>query len=421
MSHDSPDDQTPGSQKPRPVKVLRFVVLLVLVAAIVAVSGITSRRKSDEKLAHWTKERAIPTVAIVHPKRDDEIRTIRLPGDVEAFYSASLHGQVSGYVQDWKLDIGAKVKRGQTLATIDTPEVDERITRAQGELAKAKAQQALAHVTADRWRTLSGSSAVSQQAIDEKEANAVASDAQVDAARADLQKLHALKGFANIVAPFDGVITARNIDIGSLVAANASNKPPLFVVADVHEMRIYVRAPEVFAAVMRQGMKAKLSLPEYPTRTFPAVIATTSEAIDKKSRALLVELHADNKEGMLKPGAFAEVSFELPPNPKALILPASALVFHDLFTYVATVDNHSRIRLKKIRITRDYGSRVEIEGGLSPEDRIVRNPLQSMAEGDLVRISEGTAEKTSDDTKPGDPKSGDTKSGSKLADEDGTK
>ncbi len=414
MNHDSADGQTPGPPKLRPVRALRFVVLLIFVAALVAVSGITSRRKSDEKLAHWTNAQAVPTVAVVHPEPDTEIRTIRLPGDVEAFYSASLHGQVSGYVKDWKFDIGAKVKRDQTLAIIDTPEVDERITRAEGDLAKAKAQQALAHVTAQRWQLLRGSSAVSQQAIDEKEADAVAADAQVDAAKADLQKLRALKGFANIVAPFDGVVTARNVDIGSLVSADAGTKPPLFVVSDVSQMRVYVRAPEVFAAVMQQGMKAKLSLPEYAERTFPAEVATTSNAIDQKSRALLVELHAENKDGALKPGAFAEVTFDLPPKPHSLLLPSSALVFHDLFTYVATVDEQSRIRLKKIKISRDYGSRVEIEGGLSAADRVVRNPLQSMSDGDLVRVLESTTGQASDGSKSGEPKGR-----SKLAEKDG--
>jgi RND family efflux transporter MFP subunit len=414
MNHDSADGQTPGPPKLRPVRALRFLVLLIFVAGLVAVSGITSRRKSDEKLAHWTNAQAIPTVAIVHPEPDSERRTVRLPGDVEANYSASLHGQVSGYVSDWKFDIGARVKRGQTLAIIDTPEIDERITRAEGDLAKAKAQQALAHVTAQRWQMLRGSSAVSQQAIDEKDADALAADAQVDAAKADLQKLRALKGFANIVAPFDGVITARNIDIGSLVSADAGNKPPLFVVSDISQMRIYVRAPEVFAAVMQQGMKAKLTLPEYADRAFPAEVATTSNAIDRKSRALLVELHAENKDGALKPGAFADVAFELPPKLHSLILPSSALVFHDLFTYVATVNEQSRIRLKKIRISRDYGSRVEIEGGLSAQDRVVRNPLESMADGDLVRVLDGSTDHTSEGPNPGE-----VKGGSNLAEKDG--
>lgn len=387
MSHDPAKPSEGGSPSYRPVKAMRFIVLLVLAAVLVAATGVNNRRKEERKLATWTDEQAITNVAVVNPKLDKEVRTVTLPGNVEAFYAASIHGQVSGYVQNWKYDIGAKVKAGEVLATIDTPEVDQRVTAAQGELAKAKANQALAHVTAQRWRTLSGSSAVSQQAIDEKEAGATAADAEVDAAKANLSKLEALKGFAKITAPFDGVITARNIDIGSLVSADSSNRQPLFVVSDVHEMRIYVRAPQVYAAVLKVGMNAKLHLPDYPDRAFDVHIATTSNAIDNKSRALLVELHADNKDGLLKPGAFTQVVFELPPEPNAMTVPSSALLFRDLYTYVATVDNQSRIRLKRIQIARDYGARVQIDGGLSIEDRIVRNPPESLAEGDEVRVA----------------------------------
>ncbi len=177
---------------------------------------------------------------------------------------------------------------------------------------------------------------------------------------------------------------------------NAANKPPLFIVSDVSQMRVYVRAPQVYAAALKVGMKATLALPEYPNRTFPAVIATTSNAIDSKSRALLVELHAENKDNLLMPGAFAQVSFELPPSAEAMTVPASALMFRDLFTFVALVDNQSRVRLKRIQISRDYGSRVEVAGGLTPEDRIVRNPPESLVEGDEVRVVDEGLGKTAD-------------------------
>jgi len=396
MNHDPAKSSEGGTPTHQPVKAMRFVVLLVLAAVLVAATGVNNRRKEERKLATWTNEQAITNVAIVHPKLDKQVRTVTLPGDVEAFYAAAIHGQVSGYVQNWNYDIGAKVKSGEVLATIDTPEVDQRVTAAQGELAKAKANQALAKVTAARWRTLSGSSAVSQQAIDEKEAAATAADAEVDAAKANLDKLQALKAFAKITAPFDGVVTARNIDIGSLVSTNTANKSPLFVVSDIHKMRIYVRAPQVYAAALKIGMKATLRLPDYPDRTFQAHIATTSNAIDAKSRALLVELHADNKDGLLKPGAFAQVAFELPPDPNAMTVPSSALLFRDLYTYVASVDNRSRIRLKKIQIARDYGARVQVDGGLSIEDRIVRNPPESLAEGEEVRVAGEGLGKTSE-------------------------
>jgi RND family efflux transporter MFP subunit len=394
MNQDPATPPEAGAPSHKPVKALRFVVLLVLAAVLVAAVGVNNRSKDESKLATWTNEQAIINVAVDHPELDKAIRKVTLPGNVDAFYAAEIHGQVSGYVQNWKYDIGAQVKAGQVLATIDTPEVDQRVTAAQGELAKAKANQALAHVTADRWRTLSGSSAVSQQAIDEKEAGAKAADAEVDAAKANLQKLQALKGFAKITAPFDGVITARNIDIGSLVSADGTNNKPLFVVSDVHEMRIYVRAPQVYAAVLKIGMKATLLLPDYPDRTFEAHIATTSSSIDSESRALLVELHADNKDGLLKPGAFAQVAFELPPEPNAMTVFSSTLLFRGVNTFVAAVDNQSRIRLKNVRIARDYGARVQVVGGLSLDDRIVRNPPESLGEGDLVRVAGEDSGKT---------------------------
>jgi RND family efflux transporter MFP subunit len=399
MSHEpAKEAETP---KLRPVKAMRFVGLLVLVAAAVAATGVKSRRSDETKLARWTVEQAVPNVAVDAPKRDEESRNVSLPGDVEAFYSASIHGQASGYVHDWKVDIGARVKRDQVLAVVDTPELDQRVTAAEGELVKAKSQQALAHVTAERWNTLRSSSAVSQQAIDEKQSAAAAADAEVDAAKANLDRLRAQKAFANITAPFDGVVTARNVDIGSLVRADgASGAPPLFVVSDVSRVRVYVRAPQVYASQLHVGMDAKLQLPEYPGRSFDAHIATTSDAIDAKSRALLVELHADNSDGLLQPGAFAQVDFELPPPADAMSVPASALLFRDQAIFVATVDSNSRIAMKKIGITRDYGTRVEVEGGLSMQDRIVRNPSDSFVNGDVVRVVDDSAADKAGGSKP---------------------
>ena len=273
------------------------------------------------------------------------------------------------------------------LATIDTPEVDQRVTAAQGELAKAKANQALAHVTAQRWRTLSGSSAVSQQAIDEKVADATAADAEVDAAKANLEQAGRAEGLRQdhrAVRRRHHRAQHRHRVAG---VGRRIQQAPLFVVSDIHEMRIYVRAPEVYAAVLKVGMNAKLQLPDYPERAFDAHIATTSNAIDNKSRALLVELHADNKEGLLSPAPSRKSMFELPPEPNAMTIPSSALLFRDVDTYVATVDNQSRIRLKKDSNRPRLRARVQIDGGLSIEDRIVRNPPESLAEGDKVRVA----------------------------------
>ena len=403
MNDEPAKEPNPARPALRPVRAGRFLVLLGVIAAAVATSGVTARRKDEEKLAKWTTEQAVPNVAVVHATPDEQSQGLVLPGDIEAYYSASIHGQAAGYVREWRTDIGAQVKRGETLAVVDTPELDQRVTAAEGELAKARSKQELAHVTAQRWKTLRSSAAVSQQAIDEKESDASATDADVAAAQANLDRLRALKAFSNIMAPFDGVVTARNVDIGSLVTTSASQSEPLFVVADVSKMRVYVRVPQIYAAQLHKGMTAALILPEYPGRKFPASISTTSNAIDSKSRALLVELVADNKEGLLKPGAFAQATFQLAANPDSMSVPASALLFRNEETLLAVVDKASHIQLKKIEIARDYGSRVEIASGLSASDEIVRNPPESLAQGDVVHVAEAAGQKEGDQAK-GPPK-----------------
>ena len=392
MKHETiekgPDEAaTPAA--PKPVRVGKFLFLLLVFAVAAGFSGVNSRRESDERLSKWTREQAIPTVALTSLKPDTALKTVILPGDVEANFSAAIHGQVSGYVRSWSKDIGAHVRRGDVLAVIDTPELDDRVTQAEGELAKANANLALAKVTADRWQTLRASSAVSQQAIDEKVGDERAKEAEVDAAKANLARLRSQKAFANIVAPFDGVVTARNVDIGSLVNSSSSSNPPLFVVSDISRMRIYVRAPEAYANSMKDGITAKLRLAEYPDRDFQAKIDTTSHAIDVKSRSLLVELMADNKDGLLQPGAFAQVAFELPPDDNAKQIAASALLFRDQATLLAIVGADDRVTLARVRIARDYGSKVDIQGKLPPGARIVLNPPESLDEGDRVRVAGG--------------------------------
>ena len=275
MSEDPAEGPKPDTKDRARVKVGRAILLLAVVAIAVAYAGISGRRHDGEKLKQWTDDQAIPTVALVSPQEGGRAREVVLPGNVEAFETASIHGQVSGYVSEWRKDIGAKVHQGDVLAVIDTPELDQRIAVAQGELAKAKANLALAKVTADRWNSLRSSAAVSQQAVDEKDSDAHAKAAEVDAAQSNIDRLKALKAFANIVAPFDGVVTARNLDIGSLVRADSNDGAALFSVADIHQMRIYVPVPESYAAQLKDGMKATLDLPEYPDRKFEATILTT--------------------------------------------------------------------------------------------------------------------------------------------------
>jgi RND family efflux transporter MFP subunit len=386
MSHEDSSSGDVGIPTVEPIRVGRFLVVLVVAAVASAAVGIRARSQDNEDLKSWTAEQAVPTVALASLQRDDKVKEVTLPGDVEAFYKASIHGQASGYVREWRADIGAQVHKGDILAIVDTPELDERITSSEGELAKAKANLSLARVTAQRWAGLRGSSAVSQQAVDEKQSDADAKNAEVAAAQANLDRLRAVKAFSSIQAPFDGVVTARNIDVGSLVTDTASGGAPLFEVSDTHEMRIYVRAPESYASELKVGMKAKLRVPEYPDRMFDAVIATTSRSIDMKSRSLLVELMANNSEGLLSPGAFAEVRFQIPPNADELRAPASALLFRNQATYIATLDSDDRVKLNQVEIRRDYGSDVEVRG-LPADARIVTSPPESISDGEQVRIA----------------------------------
>jgi len=384
---EEPHAPPPGETKPpRRIRIGRFLLILLATALVVAADGVISRRHSDAELEHWTRERAIPTVAVVAPKGGVGTSPLILPGDIEAWYNAPIHAQVSGYVRSWKKDIGARVKTGDVLAEIDTPELDERIAQAGEELSKAKANRAFAETTAKRWQALRNSDAVSQQATDEKESDKTARDADVAAAEDNLDRLRALKGFANIVAPFDGVVTARNVDVGALVTTGGGAGSSLFTVADIHEMRVYVSVPQVYTARLRIGMTATLKLPQYADRTFAAAIATTSNAIAQKSRSLLVELSAKNDDGALMPGAFAQVVFDLPADPNALRLPASALLFRDDGATVATVGADDRIALKRVSIARDFGDELEIASGVSASDRVVASPYDSIENGDVVKI-----------------------------------
>lgn len=400
MNASPPHEFEETAKQRTPVKIGRALVLLALVAAGAAAWGISSRRNDETKLRQWTLDRAIPTVAVVSPERGGAARELVLPGDVDAFYNAVVHAQVSGYVHAWYKDIGAHVKAGDVLATIDTPELDQRLAESREQLTKAKANQALAAVTADRWKSLRQSGAVSQQAAD-KVADEAAKDAEVAAASANVDRLKALKAFANIVAPFDEVVTQRNVDIGSLVSDSANANSGLFAVADTHEMRVYVKVPQSFAADMHEGMKATLKLPQYSDRAFDATITTTSQAIDAKSRSLLVELSANNNDGALQPGAFAEVHFQIPTSADALRLPASAMIFRNQSAEVATVGADNRIVMKKVEIGRDLGTEVEIGSGLSAGDRVVANPPNSIDEGDRVRILSPTGDGRPDGDKDG--------------------
>jgi RND family efflux transporter MFP subunit len=375
-----------NAHKPIGRKVAWRLALVGVGAIVIAFFGISSREREEGDLARLTQQEAIPTVEVVAPERGTGGQHLVLPGEVQAWYSAQIYARVSGYVKMWYKDIGAKVKAGDVLAEIDTPDLDQQYEQAKGELARAQADAALAELTAKRWEAMRATDAVSQQTADEKVGNFKAMTAQVAAASANVARLAALESFKKIIAPFDGVVTARKIDVGALVNSTPGNAPDLFDVADVHEMRIYVDVPQAFSAEVSVGMPVQLKLPQFPNQSFAARVATTSDSISQGSRSLLVELRRDNKDGLLQPGAFVEVDFNLPPDPNALRIPASALIFRRLGPEVATVDSDEKVVLRDVVVGRDLGTEVEIKSGLSSDDRLIRSPSDSIASGERVRV-----------------------------------
>ena len=361
------------------------------VAAIVVIAGLVSRAHDSSQLKSWTTAQSIPVVGVVKPTASAGNQPLILPGDLQADYNAPIYSRVSGYVHAWYVDIGAPVKAGQILATIDTPELDQQLIQARADLETARANMGLAATTAKRWTNLLAQDAVSKQETDEKAGDLAARTAMVNAAKANVDRLLALKSFSRIVAPFAGVVTARRTDIGALVnaGAGATTNAELFDVAKVDKLRLYVRVPQSYSARIVPGMTATLTVPEYPGRTFKATLTSTSNAVSDTSGTLLVELAVDNSDRALKSGDYAQVRFDLADRGgvgEALRIPASALLFRKSGMEAAVVDPQSRVRLRPVTVGLDLGQAVEVTSGLKLDDRVIDNPPDSIATGDLVRV-----------------------------------
>jgi RND family efflux transporter MFP subunit len=375
--------------------------LLALVAAIgAAVYGIEHRRSDEASVQQWTQQQAVPTVAVITPQKGDVDQKLMLPGDIQAWYEASIYARVSGYLKMWYFDFGAHVKAGDVLAEIDAPDLDAQLSAAEGKLRSADAlvkvketEKQFADSTYARWRD-SPKGVVSEQEEESKKADSGSAGAQLNAAQAevqadqgDLARLQSLESFKKIVAPFDGVVTARETDIGALINAGGGSGPELFKVADIHKMRVYVQVPQQQSAGVHTGLKTKLHLPQYPNKVFDAIVATTSSAINEASRTLLVELHIDNPDGLLQPGAFTKVEFELPGDPDVVRIPTSALIFRESGTEVALVGGDDKVEIKPVTLGRNLGTLVEIVEGLKASDRIINSPSDSLASGDQVHVA----------------------------------
>ncbi|HTZ03047.1 MAG TPA: efflux RND transporter periplasmic adaptor subunit [Xanthobacteraceae bacterium] len=366
-----------------------FALLAGTVAAIIVVMGLTTRRVADAKLREWTEQEAVPVVAVALPDTRGQSSTFELPGRLEAYNQAQIYARVSGYLKDWKADIGTPVKAGDLLAEIDAPDLDQQIMQAEANLSSAKANATLAQATLQRGQQLIGSGAVSKQDLDQRAADASNREGLVRSAQANLDRLRVLEKFKRITAPFDGLVTARNTDVGALINAGAGG-PPLFVVSQTGKLRVYVNVPQNYVPNIRVGTKAEISVPEYPGRQFPAAVEASAQAVDMASGTTRMLLVVDNAAGALMTGGFTNVSFELPHPEVAINVPSSALIFDQSGLHVATVGGDDRVTLKQVTIARDLGKEVEIGSGLSADDRVVQSPPDGIATGDAVRIAGAT-------------------------------
>jgi len=374
--------------------VRRYSLILLVVALVLGVWGEVSRVMARSELGKETAEAAIPRVVTVTPSRTALGEELVLPGTVQAFIEAPIYARTSGYLKQWRTDIGTQVAKGEMLGEIEAPEIDRQLTQAQADLASARANEALSVSTNTRWQGLLATQSVSAQDADQKAADAAAKKAAADSAAANVARLRELESFKRILAPFSGVITARNTDIGALINAGQSAGSELFRIADTHKLRVYVQVPEAYAAATGPGLDAELRFSEQPGRSFAARTVRTSNALDPVQRTLQVELELDNEKHEVFPGAYAEVHFKLPASAESLRLPSNTVLFRAAGLQVATLDSRRRVRLKNVVQGRDFGNTIEILSGLEPDELVVLNPPDSITDGAVVRVAKGPGKTT---------------------------
>lgn len=380
-------EPAPNTAADKPSHIARYAWIALVVALILAVWGIISRVHARSKLAQETTAAAVPSVTTFKPGLSPASEDLVLPGSVQAFIEAPIYARTSGYLKIWYTDIGSQVKKGQLLAEIDAPEVDQQFSQARADLGTAHANSELAVSTNERWKGLLATHSVSQQDADTKAGDAAAKHAAEESAGANLARLKDLESFKRVVAPFDGVVTQRNTDIGALIAAGQNAGNALFRIADTTKLRIYVLVPEPYAAATVPGMEAKLVFTEHPGKSYPAKVVRTANALDPALRTLQVELQVDNASGVLFPGSYAEVHFKVPGSSQSLRLPANALLFRSAGLQVATVDQSNHVHLKAVVPGRDFGKSIEVLSGITAEDQVVLNPPDSLSDGAEVRIA----------------------------------
>jgi RND family efflux transporter MFP subunit len=358
----------------------------VIVVVVLAAAGIGWRLFGGQSPEQGSEDPGVPTVQVIKIKNAKSGGALTLPGDVQAFASAPINAQVSGYVQKWFFDIGAHVKKGDLLAQIDPRTYEAALAQAKGALARDSATLANAHEDLKRYQALAAQNAISVQKLATQQATADAGAGIVESDRAQVAQAAINLAYTRVVAPFDGIVTSRTVDVGNLVTTGA-NATPLFTVADQSKVRLYVRVPQNYAPYIRQGMTVSFTVPQYPGRAFHAGLVASANAVASATGTMLVQFSADNADGLLQPGAYAEVKFPLPAGANGIRVPATALIFRDAGMQVATVDATGHVKLKTVVIARDLGASVDISSGISPKDRIIDNPADALQDGDEVRVA----------------------------------
>jgi RND family efflux transporter MFP subunit len=382
----SQPDRTPSRSVPR-----KFFLVgggFALLAVAVVAYGLGTRQAQNARLQDATEAQAAPVVALVTPTSAGNNSGLDLPGRLEAYIQAPIYARVPGYLKSWKHDIGAKVKAGEVLAEIDTPDLDQQLAQGRADLNVAQANAKLAQIGAERWQSLASTDAVAKQDVDQRTFTWNANIAQVKAAQANVDRLVAMEGFKRLSAPFDGIITARATDIGALINVGAAGGAQLFVVSETGKLRVFVNVPQNFVPSVPPGTKATISVPEHPGKTYSGTVEASSQAVNPSTGTTLMQLIVDNAAGEMMPGDYASIHLQTAAAAHVLSVPASALIFDAKGLSIATVEAGNHVLLKPVSIARDLGTVVELASGVSPTDRVIQNPPDGIGNGVLVRLAD---------------------------------
>jgi RND family efflux transporter MFP subunit len=382
-------DRIPG--RPDVRRLRRFGLAFVFLAIAVVAYGLISRAAQTARLHDLTQAQAVPTVAVVTPSHVENVAGLDLPGRLQAYITAPIYARVPGYLKSWKHDIGARVKAGDVLAEIDTPDLDQQLLQARAALNVAEANAKLAQISAERWQSLASTDAVAKQDVDQRTFTWSANVAQVKAAQANVDQLVAEEGFKRLIAPFDGIVTERDTDIGALINVGSAGGAQLFVVSETSKLRVYVNVPQNYVPSVPPGTKATIRVPEHPDKTYSGTVEASAQAVVANSGTTLMQLVVDNGAGELMPGDYASIHLQIAAAAHVLSVPSSAVIFDAKGLSIATVDADNRVLLKPVAIERDLGAVVELASGLLPNDRVIQNPPDGIGNGAQVRLAGAAA------------------------------